>query len=237
MMRNRWGRAGLLALALAAGGASAQEATPAVPGYQLDMAASATLQWPLERWQLSAQDIERDLRAELESDAPMKDAQRRERYSWMAQLAQLRGDWPAARDWWRKARALHESELGRQTAGLLNELLVEQQLAQQDEAALSKSVYERFATLPWTLVEGVVRNLRKGIAGLSAESTEAFLTRRVDVSTAFTKGRVNQALYMQILGARLQLAQVLPHREALLAGLDGLLAEHPAEPPQGAASS
>ncbi|MDR7334695.1 hypothetical protein [Roseateles asaccharophilus] len=146
-----------------------------------------------------------------------------------AVLAQSEGRWQAALDAVRAARDLQSSESGRQSAGLLNELLAQHALAGGDEADLRRRTATAVLAMNWAEVATAIQGIRQALATMDGRAVEALVANRMDASTTFTKGQANLAFVMQLLAARFQVQQVLPHRAALLMGLDDAIARRTAE--------
>lgn len=139
-------------------------------------------------------------------------------------LAQTRREWRQVLDAVGKSRQLQDSEAGREIAGLLNELLARQALQRGDAAWLQRRLRDQVLAMPWAEVEPSIRALRQNLAQMNAETIEAYVIKRLDTSTNVTENRVNLAFVMQLLAMRFQLLEVVPHRDALIAGLDEAIA-------------
>jgi hypothetical protein len=86
-------------------------------------------------------------------------------------------------------------------------------------------VRKRVLAMPWGEVEASVRTLGAQLAAMKAEDVENFAVRRLDLSAEMTHRQVDLSFVMQLIGMRFQLLEVLPRRDALLAGLDQAIAE------------
>jgi len=195
--------------------------------YTLDPTPSAMLSWPLERWLPLAANVESDLLRDLDRAGVESQAFRRDRYMWLALIAQLRGDWQRVPALVERARRLHDEPAARMTAGLVNQLMAEQQLGRHNEAWLRRATRDRFAALPWAVVGPTVQRLQQQLQAMDGEVLRARVAAQVDEVAKGTQGRATLALTMQLIGARLQLAHALPHRDALVQGLSEVIAQHP----------
>lgn len=214
-----------------------QPATPAaspavvVAGTQLPAAPSELLRASRETWApvLAWAALQLDARAAQLASLP-KSAQI-EYHIHRTVLAQARQDWQGALEGVRQARQLQESTAGRHTAGLLNELLARQALANGDAAWLRRQVRDRVLEMPWADVESTVRTLREQLASVKEDAPLSFAKSRLDVSAAVTSNNVDLGFLMQLLGMRFQLLDVMPNRDAIVAGLDEVLSQRQAERP------
>lgn len=135
-------------------------------------------------------------------------------------LAQARRDWSKVLDAVGKSRQLQDSEAGRQIAGLLNELLARQAMQRGNAAWLQRRLRDQVLAMPWAEVEPAMRSLRQNLAQMNAEAIESYAVNKFDISTNVTGNRANLNFVMQLLAMRFQLLEVLPQRDALIAGLD-----------------
>jgi len=140
-------------------------------------------------------------------------------------LAQARQDWQAVLDGVKKARQLQGSESGRQTAGLLNEVLARQAMAGGDAAWLQRHVRDQVLAMPWADVQPTIHTLRDQLAAVKAETIEAVVAGRMDVAASIGSNFGNVSFVLQLLALRFQLLEVMPRRDALVAGLDEAIAQ------------
>lgn len=145
----------------------------------------------------------------------------------LALIAQVRGAWNLVRAPIERARRAQDTESGRLTAGLVNELLAEQQVMKRDGHWLANQVSRRFGALPWSVTEAAVRALHEQLQSATPEGVRNYVKNRLDLSVAFAKGSVSLGLGVQLVGLRVNVQQILPQREHLVAGLQRVLAMHP----------
>jgi hypothetical protein len=212
-------------LCAAPGAAVAVEVADAI---QLAGKPSAWLVASDEAWRVplaAAQPLHEARRAQW---ASLNTSQQIEWHIHAAVLAQAQGRWQAVLEAVQAARALQPSVAGRQTAGLLNELLARQALMRGDEAALRRLTRDTVLAMPWSEVESSILGIRQALASMERQGVQNFVESRMDLSIGITKGQVTLPFLMQLLGARFQLQQVLPHRAALLTGLDDAIRQRSA---------
>lgn len=142
-----------------------------------------------------------------------------------AVLSQARQQWTEVQDSIKQARQLQSSESGRQTAGLLNQVLARQAESGGDAAWLQDQLRDQVLAMPWAEVEGTVRTLRDQLAAARVESIEAFVANRLDVAASVSSNEASLGFVIQLLGTRFQLLEVMPRRDALVAGLDAAIAQ------------
>lgn len=141
-----------------------------------------------------------------------------------AVLSQMERSWPVVLDAVKKARQLQDSEQGRQTAGLLNEALARQAVSGEDAAWLQRHLRDQVLAMPWAEVEATIRELRQQLALMKSDVIETYVVNRLDLSASITHNKVNLGFVTQLLAMRFQLLEVMPRREALVAGLDEAIA-------------
>jgi hypothetical protein len=224
------------ALAFTAVSAGAADATPAAqtpqPAIVLPAKASEMLRAPLAVWQplLTQAGTALDERMRLAGQAQgAGNAALIEGSIHRTLLAQAREDWPQVIEAARQARALQASEAGRQTAGLLNEIIARQVMAGGDGPWLRYHLRDRVLAMPWADVEGAIRALRSQLAVVQTADIERFVTTKLDLGAEVSERKVSAGYLFQLLGLRFQLAEVMPRRAALLAGLDDAIAQRDGE--------
>lgn len=234
-----------LASAVAAPLALAQDSRPAPPpsisaapdSVLLPLTPSQMLDAPQGAWASVHAWVEQQLQVQEAGIASMdRDAQIQLRIS-QALLAQSQGQWDRVSAPVERARRLQFGQPGRHVAGLLNELLAEQQARRHPDAWLRSAIRDRVLAMPWDEVGGVIHQLRQQLQAMQADAVRAFVTNRLDLSANFAQGRVSFGFVLQLMGARIQVQQVLPHRDSLVQGLDEAIAQRPALVTQPAASS
>lgn len=199
--------------------------TGAQAALKLTQKPSELLQASMQTWKPLLDQVQAVLdERETHGDA-LSRAEWRELRIHQALLAQARGDWALVKAPIERARRLQDQESGRHLAGLLNELLAEQQWRRADSRWLRRTLHERVRAMPWSEVELGVRTLREQLSTMRAEAVVQHVSSRLDLSAGMAKGSVSLGFAMQLIGLRVQLLQVIPQREALLQGLDDALRE------------
>ena len=227
-------RHALLALCVATLGAFGSVATMAAPD---NLAAIALTGKPSE-WLVASDEA---WKVPLAAARPLMEARRAdwsvlkptEQIEWhihSAVLAQAEGRWKDVLGSVEAARALQPSAAGRQTAGLLNELLARHALARGDDAALRQLTRDTVLAMNWTEVEPAIQSIRQALATMERQGVQSYVESRMDLTVGVTNGQVTVPFLMQLLGARFQVQQVLPHRAALMLGLDDVLRQRTTEP-------
>lgn len=139
-------------------------------------------------------------------------------------LAQTQQDWPKVFEAVAKTRQLQDSPSGRQLAGLLNEVLARQAAKRADDAWLQRHLRDQVLAMRWAEVETPIRTLRQQLTQMNAEAIEAHVNSKLDVSAGVAENKASLSFVMQLLAMRFQLLEVVPHRDALIAGLDEAIA-------------
>lgn len=223
----------LLALAScpAAGMAATEVKQPQelAPGeHLLPATPSEMVAGPLKLWEPLAVRMEAEIHAELAAAQGGDAAWFRDRYLWLAQIAQLSARPGEVRAWQQRARRLQSDPVAKHLSGVVNELVADAVAApRRNDAALRVAVRKRFAAMPWDVVGASVRSFRAQLAASTQAGLVEAYRKRADQQVSFSGLRVTLGLAMQILGGSLQHSQVLPRSAALVAGLDDVLALHP----------
>jgi len=198
---------------------------PAAAGVQLPAKPSELVRAPLAAWE----PVLLQVGAVLEERAHQADAlSRAEKIELGIQrlmLAQTRRSHAQVLAALEQARGLQESEAGRQTAGLLNEMLARQALQHGDSAWLKQALKARVLAMPWAEVEPAIRTLRNQMASMQEAGVDTYIANKLDLSASVATNRVSLGFVMQLMGLRFQLLEVLPQRAALLVALDEAIAQ------------
>ena len=186
---------------------------------------SQMLRAPLATWEPVLREVAELLDARAQRAAELDKPAQIELAIQRVVLAQARMAWPEVLSGIQVARQLQPSESGRQTAGLLNEVLARQAQASGDAAWLQRHLREQVLAMPWAAVEGTVRTLRGQLASATVEGIEAFVANKLDMAAAVSNNEASVGFVIQLLGTRFQLLDVMPRRDALVAALDEAIAE------------
>lgn len=220
--------AGLSCALIAAATATPVAATASAPvvenlvTFELPAKPSEMLRAPLARWKPVLAQADKELqRATAKAD----DAALVGLHIQRAVLAQAQQAWPAVLESVHKARQRQASEAGRQTAGLLNQVLARQALQKGGSAWLKQHLRDQVLAMPWAEVEPAIHSLRQQLAAMTAEGVQQYVLNKMDTGMAVANNRASLGFVMQLLAARFQLLEVLPRRDVLLAALDEAIAQ------------
>lgn len=209
--------------------ASAADAPPPAQaphgGFTLPAKPSEMLRAPSQLWDPVLQQVAAALGDRAKEVQTLSKPEQIELAVHQTVLAQARQEWSSVFAGVERTRQLQDGESGRQTAGLLNEVLARQRVVQGDAAWLQPQVRDRVLAMPWADVEPSIRTLRDQLAGAQVEAIDAFVTRKMDLSAGMVGNKANLGFVMQLLALRFQLQEVMPRRDALVAGLDEAIAQ------------
>nr|WP_316642219.1 S8 family serine peptidase [uncultured Roseateles sp.] len=191
--------------------------------FTLTMLPSAYLQAPLDAMRPLGAQLQAQLLADLQAYDIQDPATLREMYGALATLAQLSGDWAAVPGWTAKARALQEKASGRQTSGVLTDLLSQQRLEQRDAAWLTAEVARRYGAMNWDEVQATVKSNRGGIETFNPELLIGGFKAQLDAVARNGQMAVPDGVAVAIIGARLQIELLGPHKAAIVQGLQQVL--------------
>jgi len=189
----------------------------------LAMLPSAYLRAPLDEVRKLGTQLEAQLLADLAAYDIQDPTTLREGYGALATLAQLRGDWAAVPGWTAKARLLQEKAAGRQTSGVLTDLLSQQRLEQRDAAWLTAEVTRRHSAMNWTEVQDTVKSNRGAIETFNPELLVGGFKAQLDVLAANGQMVVPARVAMTIVSARMQIELLGPNKQAIVQGLQQVL--------------
>jgi len=189
----------------------------------LAMLPSAYLRAPLDEVRKLGTQLEAQLLADLAAYDIQDPTTLREGYGALATLAQLRDDWAAVPGWTAKARLLQEKAAGRQTSGVLTDLLSQQRLEQRDAAWLTAEVTRRHSAMNWTEVQDTVKSNRGAIETFNPELLVGGFKAQLDVLAANGQMVVPARVAMTIVSARMQIELLGPNKQAIVQGLQQVL--------------
>lgn len=189
----------------------------------LAMLPSAYLQAPLDEARKLGTQLEAQLLADLAAYDIQDPTTLRDGYTALAALAQLRGDWAAVPGWTAKARALQEKAAGKQTSGVLTDLLSQQRLEQRDAVWLTAEVARRYSAMNWTEVQDVVKSNRGAVETFNPELLVGGFKAQLDALASNGQMVVPDRVAMTIVGARMQIELLGPNKQAIVQGLQQVL--------------
>ncbi|QPF71860.1 S8 family serine peptidase [Roseateles sp. DAIF2] len=191
--------------------------------YTLPKLPSDYLALPLAELKPLGAQLEADLRADLAAYDIKDAATLREIYASLATLAQLRGDWAAVPGLTAQARALQDKAGPRQTAGVLTDLIAQQQLEKRDAAWLQGAVRQRYGAMNWAEVQDQVKSTKGQIEVYNPELVLGVFKAQLDVLARNGQGVVPAQVLQGVIGARLQKETLPPNQAAVVAGLQAVL--------------
>jgi Subtilase family len=196
--------------------------------YTLTRLPSELLEAPLAELLALADTAERDLRADLAQFDIQDAATLRSLESALASLAMLRGNWqdlPAAA---RRLRELQDKPAQRPSTGVLLEILSAVKTGGGDAAAQAERttalVAQRYGALDWADAKDAITGLKAQMETASRAVVQGAFQTQLDTLARNGNMSVPAAVVGAVLGARAQLDHVLPLREAILAGLNPIVA-------------
>jgi subtilisin family serine protease len=201
--------------------------------YQVSKPPSQILQDPLAFAALASA-----VKADLESDLAhydIKDRTTLQQYrSTQLNLALLDHDYAKARDLIADLRAMEEKPSLKLTTGLVTGALIDLRLQSTPEDRFDGALRDRLAAaiqkLPWDLVQNEIKEAKAGYEVRSAALLIGIAQQEIDPAAAKT-GAISADVARKLIGIRNQLVTVLPHKEAIVAALDGVVAAHHVEKP------
>lgn len=193
--------------------------------YVLPTAPSAMVQGPLTQWKSLVGNLERDTLSDLETFDIVDPILLRERYLWLALMAQWRADSGSVRAWQGRARRLQDTPPSKWVSGVLNELIVEDLTAPRRARAktLRDAVRARFGAMPIDVVGPTLRSFRDQLQSMTEGALLETYKKKVDPQVVFSGNKVTASLAMQILGGALQRAHALPRKRDLVDGLTDVI--------------
>ncbi|MGZ3184786.1 MAG: hypothetical protein ACXU8N_20310, partial [Telluria sp.] len=166
--------------------------------------------------------LEADTLADL-ADYDIRDAATlRELYGRMAALAQLRGDWQAVPAWTAKARALQEKAGAKVSSGVLTELVSQARAERRDDKWLQAEVARRYGAMNWQDVQEGVKAAKAGLETYNPDVLSGLFRTQLDPVAKNGAMQVPAAVLATLLGVRVQMDVVAPHRTAIIAALQQL---------------
>lgn len=190
----------------------------------LEKLPSEYLGLPLEALKPLGAQLEAALQADFAAYDIQDAATLRERYGAMAALAQLRGDWAAVPGWTAKARALQDKPGGRLASGVLTDLLSQQRLEKRDGAWLQAELVKRYGAMPWTDVHDLVKSAKGGLETYNPEVVLGAFRSQLDTMARNGQMVVPEAVAMAVVSARVQQELLAPNKNAVVAGLQQVIA-------------
>lgn len=183
--------------------------------------------------QALAAQLDADLQADLAAHDIRDAAAQRELLSTCLTIALLRGEAAAVSRLGAQIRALHDKPGLRLTAGLLAELVLQ---AQAEPAAgrqtwLQAQVAQRYGAMPWADVQDMLKQTKGQLELASATVIAGSVRAAMDPAARNAGMQIDTGSLAGLIGARAQIEQVLPLRQAVVAGLAGVIDRQAAAAP------
>ncbi|TDK27134.1 hypothetical protein E2F46_02665 [Luteimonas aestuarii] len=148
-------------------------------------------------------------------------------YATLRDLALLRGDASAARDYNARLRALQTKPSEQWITGLRHAAYADaiergSDASLRDEA-IRKHMAEALEPMPWGVVRNDIREMRNGIDVLNANIIAGIVASRID-PVQQASGALSRELFAQLANFKVALDFMVPHAAAQLAALDAYIA-------------
>jgi len=184
---------------------------------------SEYLAGPREQLMPLVDQLEANLRADLERYDIRDEATLRAYHGTLLTMAQFRGDWAAVPAIVKRLRTLQDKPGPRATTGLLATLLAEQQTARRDAAWVRAEVERRYGALNWAEAGDTIKGSKGQFELLNPAVLQGAFQQQVDVMARNMNLVVPESLAGSIVGARVQLELLLPLRAEIVAGLQAVI--------------
>ncbi len=187
---------------------------------------------PAELLPLAAQ-LERDIQADLAAFDIRDAAAQRELLSARLSVALLRGDAATVSQLGAQIRALQDKPGPRLTTGLLAELALATRAepAQTRAARLQALVQQRYGAMPWADVQDQLKQTKGQLELASPTMVAGSVRAAMDPAARNAGMKLDARSLAALIGARAQIEQVLPLRQAVVAGLAAVIDRQAAAAP------
>ncbi len=191
--------------------------------HRLDRLPSEYLTSPIQDLGQLAARLEAGLLGDLECHDIRDAATLRDRYTALATLAQLRGDWTSVPRWTLQGRLLQEKAGARLASGVLTDLMAQCLQEGHDGVWLSAQVRQRFGTMPWSDVAEIAKSAKGGLETYSPDVLVGGFQSQFDPIARNGKGVVPENVALSIVAARLQMDMLGAFKAALVDGLQAVI--------------
>ncbi len=191
--------------------------------HRLDRLPSEYLTSPIQDLAPLAARLEADLLADLERYDIRDAATLRDRYTALATLAQLRGDWASVPQWTAQGRQLQEKAGARLTSGVLADLMARCRQEGRDGAWLSAQVRQHFGAMPWSDVAEIAKSAKGSLETYSPDVLVGAFQSQFDPIARNGEGIVQESVALGIVAARLQMDMLGAFKAALVDGLQAVI--------------
>ncbi len=191
--------------------------------YALPKLPSELLEAPIAELLPVAQALERDIAADLASYDIEDTATLRAFTQTLLSYAMLRGDWTAVQAHAKALRELQDKPAGKQTAGVLSEIVAQAKLAgggaAAEQAAIRDAVAKRYAAMPWDVVQDALKQQKGQLEIATPTIVVGSFRAQLDPAARNAGMKLGAFALAGLVSARAQLEYVIPARDVVLAAL------------------
>lgn len=201
--------------------------------YTLPRLPSELLEAPAAELLPLAAQLERDIQADLAAFDIRDAAAQRELLSARLSVALLRGDAATVSQLGAQIRALQDKPGPRLTSGLLAELALAARAepAEARAARLQALVQQRYGAMPWADVQDQLKQTKGQLELASPTMVAGSVRAAMDPAAKNAGMKLDARSLAALIGARAQIEQVLPLRQAVVAGLAAVIDRQAAAAP------
>lgn len=153
-------------------------------------------------------------------------ATQRAYYGALLTVAQYKGDWAAMPALVARLRDLQEKPGARATTGVLAGILADRATGQRDAPWVQAEVTRRYGALSWQDASENIKGLKGQLELLNPALVRGSFEQQLDTMARNMNMTVPESIVGAIVGARLQQEQVVPLKDAIVAGLQVVVDRH-----------
>lgn len=198
---------------------------------QLDKLPSQYLSAPRAELLALAEQLEKNLRADLAAYEIRDAATQRAYVGSLLSLAQFKGDWAAVPGLVEQLKALQDKPGPRASTGVLAGILAEQQTGQRDAAWVRAEVEKRYGALNWADAADAIKGNKSQFELMNPALTRGSFEQQLDVAAKNMKLLMPEGIVTALIGARLSEELVYPLKDAIVGGLQAVIDRHQAAAP------
>lgn len=187
--------------------------------YTLPKLPSELLEGPLAELLPLAQELERDIVADLARFDIQDPATLRAMVATRLNIALLRSDWAAVAPLAGQLRSLQDKPGPKVTSGVLSELVAQMKREGKGADALQAWVGQRFSAMPWADVQDSVKAMKGQLEISNPALIIGSVRSQADEAARNANRVVDDGMVAGLIGARAQLDHLLPLRGSIVAGL------------------
>jgi hypothetical protein len=178
-----------------------------------------------------ADQLERNVRADLAAYDIQDAATMRAYLGTLLTLAQFKGEWAAVPGLVEQLKALQDKPGPRATTGVLAQILADQKTGGRDSAWVRAEVEKRYGALNWADAGDLIKGNKGQFELLNPALVRGAFEQQLDVAARNMNLTVPEGMVGSILGARLQSELIVPVKDALVAGLQAVIDRNTAQAP------